>query len=125
MDKIKARESGVTLVELIIVIVIVGICFISIMSLFVNALRINMENEVRTVATTLAHGKMEEILQTEDYSNTGPSSFSSPFGDYKYEVTVKEWDLADSNSNTTGEIVEVKVSHNLIENVKMRTLFTN
>lgn len=135
MDKIKTRESGVTLVELIIVIVIVGICFISVMGLFVNALRINMENEVRTIATSLAHGKMEEVLQKKDFDSMDDNfdgksgTFNSPFSDYSYKINWNYVEKTDLNNSVVGpteyKAVEVIVKHNLIENVEMRTLFTD
>lgn len=128
--KPQTEQTGFTLIELIIVIVVVGICFISIMSLFAEGLNKNITNEIRTVATSLAEGKMEEVLQNSFASITNESgSFDVPFSDYSYQVSWNYVESTDLDTPVEGPTeyknVRVSVSHNLIEDVVLTTLISD
>lgn len=124
------RNSGMTLIELIIVIVIVSICFFSIMSVFMQALNQNFTNEIKTTATFLAEEKMEEILYTDfDKLSEEEGQFSSPFSDYQYRITwdyVEKSDLdASVEGSTEYKNVKVYVNHSAIDEVILTTLFSD
>jgi len=123
-------QQGFTLIELVIVIVVVGICFISVMSLFTESLHKNVTNEIITVATSLAEGKMEEVI-SDGFSgiSNDSGSFSSPFSDYSYQVNwyyVNPDNLDVSVEGPTDyKNVKVIVSHNLIGDITLTTLLSD
>lgn len=124
------KNSGMTLIELIIVIVIVSICFFSIMSVFMQALNQNFTNEIKTTATFLAEEKMEEILYTDfDKLSEEEGQFSPPFSDYQYRITwdyVEKSDLdASVEGSTEYKNVKVYVNHSAIDEVILTTLFSD
>ena len=64
------RAAGVTLVELIIAIVVVGIALASIMSVFVVTTQHSADPMVRVQAQILAEGYLDEVLLKKFYDTT-------------------------------------------------------
>jgi prepilin-type N-terminal cleavage/methylation domain-containing protein len=56
------NEKGMTLIELMVVCVIMGIAFLGLVGIFPLGMQNLNESRMRTVATDLAQEKMEELL---------------------------------------------------------------
>lgn len=84
------KRRGASLVELMIASVIIVSCVLLLLGMFsAGTIRIR---QARVLATSsfLAKQKMEEVLTEKELtSSEGP--FASPFSDYKYKVSVKEY----------------------------------
>ena len=57
------NEEGMTLVELLVVCVILGIAFLGLAGIFPLGMKNLNQSRLRTVATDLAQQKMEELLK--------------------------------------------------------------
>ena len=66
----RARSAGVTLVELLIAIVVVGIALAAIMSVFVVTTQHSADPMTRVQAQILAEGYLDEILLKKFYDTT-------------------------------------------------------
>jgi type IV pilus assembly protein PilV len=89
-DMTQASNSGFTLLEILIAIVILSIGLLGMASLTVGIINGNKFSADVTMATTLAQDKMEDIRRT-DYSAVGSETkapLSSPYNQYKQEVAV-------------------------------------
>jgi len=129
MSMATQHESGFTLLEVLIAIVILSIGLLGMASLTVGILNGNRFSNDMTTATTLAQQKMETIRREarDDYA-TKPLSeakavLPSPNDEYKREVTVT------NNSPATGmKTVIVKVywggSSKEDHNVEVSTILT-
>lgn len=62
MMSLLRNDKGMTLVELLVVCVIVGIAFMGLVGIFPLGMRNLNQSKMRTVATDLAQQKMEELL---------------------------------------------------------------
>ena len=93
MRKILNQESGFTMIEAILALVITLIGAAFIISVFLAGTRFNAESEDRTVATSIAQLKVEEIMNTRfryityDHPPAGETSFTSKPQDNPYWAT--------------------------------------
>ena len=63
MIRLLRNEQAMTLVELLVVCVVVGIAFMGLAGIFPLGMKNLSESRMRTVATDLAQQKMEELLR--------------------------------------------------------------
>ena len=65
------KNDGFTLIEIIIVIVLMGIILPPIITMVIQGVRSSALAELRTVASHVAQGKMEQITRDKMISNSG------------------------------------------------------
>lgn len=125
-------QSGFTLFEVVISMVIISICIFSVALMFQESLRGSVELRFMTQATALAEEKMEEIsrLGYAGVSNVASDYFPSPFSDYSYRVTVHCVQAANLDTSvdpivTEYKNVEVKVTKVNQAPVIINSLLTN
>ena len=120
-------KSGFTLIELIMVILILGICFLPIAVLFQNVSIKFAQSEIIQVATSLAEAKMQEIssLRFSSVVNSGPTAFSGDFNKYSYQVRL-DTAIVDSTPYPIDRYkkVDVDVYHKFIGGVRLTSIIT-
>ena len=81
-------EKGYFLVELVIVVVIIGICIVPIAIALGEGAYQAHTNEIKSVGISLAEAKMEEMFNKSFLAvgNVSQTSFLTPFSAYSYEV---------------------------------------
>lgn len=125
----KRKTEGFSLVELVIAIVILGICLPSLALLFSQVMKTYGEPEVMQVATALAEQKMEEVtsLRYSDIVDDGPTAFTGNFSNYTWQVIVSAvpTSLANDPAMDDYKKIEVAVSSNIIGSVTLTTIVTN
>lgn len=84
------RDSGFTLLEVLIAIVILSIGLLGMASLTVGIINGNKFSNEMTTATTLGQDKMEDIRKNgySGVTNEIKATLASPYNEYKREVTV-------------------------------------
>ncbi len=126
------RKSGFTLVELIVSIIVISICFLSVALMYQEVLRGAFQTRMLSTATALAEEKTEEIL-SKGYSGVGnvvSTTFPSPFGGYSFQVTVHcvasgNLDTSVDPTATEYKNVQVKVTHSSIADIPLTSLIAN
>ncbi len=122
---------GLTLVELILTIIIIAICFIPVSVIYQQVLGNAHRTRVIAVAESLASSKLDEVLGDgfASVSDESSTSFSSPFTDYSYEVEVDYVAAADLTTAVVGPTeykrIEVKVTHSEIGTMTLTSLLTS
>ena len=120
-----SNQTGFTLVELALTVIIVGICFMSLVAVFSTSLVGSSDSEHITIATFLAQEKMEQILADKNgrgYSYIVNSNYPAedPVPGYPgYSRSVVITEVSDY------KIVVVRVSHLDSSDVELTTEVTN
>ena len=120
-----SNQTGFTLIELVLTVIIVGICFLSLVAVFSTSLVGSSDSEHTTIATFLAQEKMEQILADKNgrgYGYIVNSSYpaENPVPGYPgYSRSVIIAEMSDY------KIVVVKVSHPESPDVELTTEVTN
>ncbi len=104
-------KSGFTIIELVAVIVILGICLAPIGAMFYTIMEKYARPEAIQVATALAEGEIERVtgLTFASVANEGPTAFVD-FPNYTYQVIVSV--LAGQPDTSEYKKVEVRVVNN-------------
>jgi len=126
-------KRGYTLIELIISIAIIAVCIAGIASVYQNVLMGGVRGKIRSTACALAEEKADEVLRLgfSGIGSDGPTDFSTPFGDYSYEVDVIDVqppDLdtpVDPPTNTGYKNVTVSVTHDQAGTYSISSLLTD
>ena len=94
------NKPGMTLVEVIIGLVIMGIAFYSLIAVFATLAPRTAVIENITKKTYLAQEKMEEYLANSftNIISVDATSFQAPFSNYKYKIIVTN--VASTELNT-------------------------
>jgi prepilin-type N-terminal cleavage/methylation domain-containing protein len=115
MSKMRIRNlnSGFTLVELVAVIVVLGVCLAPIGIMFHEVMIKHATPETIQVATALAEGEMERVtgLAFGSVANAGPTAFAN-FPNYTWQVVVSN--LSGESDQTEYKQVEVRVINSTI-----------
>ena len=124
--------KGFTLIETIISIVVIGIAFMGLLSLFTAVYTNAVRDEVMTIATMLSKGEIERVkgLSFADVSNENrdsPVSFGGNFSNYSWQVRVDvvPVSIASDAGMTNYKQAEARVSNNMIGYVSLKTIVTN
>lgn len=116
------RKRGITLIELCVFILLVGICALPIIMMLNYSLRSSATELIMTTAIGLAEGKMEELIGKDFYAlreeyrgytgnTTGDQFFvgTAPINSYKYNVTIKPINPAYLGTDFADTAAEVTV----------------
>jgi len=93
-----AAQSGLTLAEIIMFILIAGISYVTLIQVFSFAQAKSMEGEARTVMTSLAIERME-IVRSKRYDEHTTPGWSSTLGPDSGELTEAQFDDCDDYQN--------------------------
>jgi len=135
MHAITARDKnllspvgGMTLIEIVLVIVLVSIAIVPLCTMYAQGVRGAIEMDYGTVANCLAAEKIEEI-KTLAFASVGNSSgsFPAPFNDYAFSITVQyvNADFTVSAGSTNYKRVTVTVTHPSGINLALTTVMSN
>ena len=105
--------TGFTIIELVVVIVVLGVCLAPVGAMFYTIMAKYAEPEAIQVATALAEGEMERVtgFAFENVADAGPTTFSN-FPNYTWEVIVST--LAGEADQSEYKQVEVRVVNSSI-----------
>lgn len=98
----KINKSGLTLVEVIISLAILGIIIIPLSSLFLNSVKNNVRSEDQLKANQLAQEKMEEIMHKNVLSNASDTETED---DFTIAYSIEDMAGYGGVANTTGTLV--------------------
>ena len=109
------RRAGFSLIEMVIAIVIIGIAFYALISVFITVAPRNVNVEDITKATHLAFEKMEEttVKNFTGVATVSATSFTGDFSQFQYQVVV------DYVTSTEPDVVAVGATS--YKRVKVRT----
>ncbi len=120
-------KKGFTIIELIIVIIVLGICFAPIAVLFRNVSIKYATSEIMQIATALAEQEMERVtsLRFSSVIAEGPTLFTGNFSNYSYQVRVSTATIgAVSYPQNRYKRVDLDVSSGIIGRVRLTTIVT-
>ncbi|MBI5699931.1 type II secretion system protein [Candidatus Saganbacteria bacterium] len=124
------RKTGFSLVELIIAVVVIGIAFYALISVFITVAPRNVNVEDITKATHLAFEKMEEttVKPFTSVASVSATSFTGDFSNFQYQVimnyvTSSEPDVLAPGA-TSYKRVKVRTWGGLSGTVELVTLVT-
>ena len=106
-----ANEKGMTLIELMVVCVVIGIAFVGLAGIFPLGMQNINESRLRTVATDLAQEKMEELL---DLSPTAADLTAGTHTDANNPVRStfnRFWTVTDNDPVADMKRIEVRVTY--------------
>jgi len=112
--RIHNTKTGFTIIELIAVIVILGVCLAPISVLFYNVMSKLAEPEAIQVATALAESEMERVtgIAFASVVDEGPTAFTN-FPDFTYQVTVST--LSGESDTSRYKQVEMAVVNSVLD----------
>lgn len=125
-------KRGYTLIELIVSIAIIAVCIAGIASVYQNVLQRGVRGKIMTTACALAEEKADEVLRLgfSGIGSDGPADFSSPFGDYSYQVVVinvqpPDLDTSVGSTDTGYKKVTVNITHDQAGTYGISSLLTD
>lgn len=82
------KRTGFSLIEMIIAIVVIGIAFYALISVFITVAPRSVNVEDLTKATHLAFEKLEEttVKSFPTIASAGPAYFAGDFSQFQYQV---------------------------------------
>jgi len=127
MKKLKSYA----LVELVLVIVVAGIAIPGVMYMFNQLARKSINDEAMFVATMLAEGELERVVEQNfanvaDQNRNSPVSFGANFSGYKWQIRVDAVPVALANDPGMAQYkqVEARVTSDIIGDVSLKTVVT-
>jgi prepilin-type N-terminal cleavage/methylation domain-containing protein len=121
--------KGFTLIETVISIIIIGISFMGLLSIFTAVYKNAVYDETLMVSAMLAGAEMERVRAlsfsgTDDENRDSPEAFSGNFSNYKWQVRVDPVPLgiAGDPAKANYKQVEVRVSNNIAGQVSLKTI---
>jgi prepilin-type N-terminal cleavage/methylation domain-containing protein len=98
-------KKGMTLIEVIMAMVIIGIAFYTLIALYITLAPRNVLVENINKKISLAQEKIEEYLSRpfSKVTSVSPATITTPsFGQYKYSIVVTYVATSDLNTSVTG-----------------------
>jgi len=125
--KNKFNSNGLTLIEVIITLAILGVVVTPLMSMFITSQKINRESEMKYNAIQLAQEQMEEIKADNTLDVSSGSGYTGADGDYEKSLNDDGYRL-DIGINKSEEVeledvdtVEVPDTFDQVYNVAVST----
>lgn len=125
--KNKFNSNGLTLIEVIITLAILGVVVTPLMSMFITSQKINRESEMKYNAIQLAQEQIEDIKADNTLDVSSGSGYTGVDGDYEKSLNDDGYRL-DININKSEEVeledvdtVEVPDSFDQVYNVAVST----
>lgn len=116
-------DGGITLVDVVVSIAVLGCLIVPLMTLFVMSARINRESNKEFMSLLAAQKYIEEILATQ-YIDTSKYVFNSEMGFYEREVSQTEGEyeayikISQRRANLLIVDVLIKDEGEIINNLK-------
>jgi len=85
------KNRGLTILEIIIILAIMGIAIPTILAAFGRIVATGADAQSAVVAANLAEEKMEEIIKGKRFSeivSSGPADFTTPYATYNFQIAV-------------------------------------
>jgi prepilin-type N-terminal cleavage/methylation domain-containing protein len=124
--------KGFTLIETIISIVIIGIAFMGLLSIFTAVYKNAVYDETLTVSAMLAGAEMERVRAlsfagVDDENRDSPEAFTGIFSNYRWQVRLDPVPVAIANDPAMADYkqVEVRVSNDIAGQVSLKTIVAN
>lgn len=124
------KRKGFSLVEMIIAMVVIGIAFYALISVFITVAPRNVNLEYLTKATHLAFEKMEEttVKPFTSIVSQSATSFTGDFSQFQYQVIMNYVTAAEPDTlaggSTSYKRVKVRTWGGLSGVVELTTLVT-
>lgn len=125
-------QSGITLVELVIFIIVVAIVSMPLSVILKNTLSETVLPEHYTIASSLARKEVENVvnLQFSTITDVAETSYTGNFSQYSYEISVDNVAGDDLNTpvaddSTDYKRVEITIKRSGFPDVAVVTLITN
>jgi len=128
------NKRGLTLLEIIIIIAIIGLAVPAILTAFARLVATGADAKTVQIATNLASQEMEQMIKGKKFVNivsAGQTDYTGDFSQYNYQIIVEYVNPSDLNTPVAGptDFKRVKVvvtKDNLAGfNVTLTTLITN
>lgn len=118
--QIKFRQSGITIVELVILIVIIGIITPTLAVVITNAMRNTVLPEYYTTASGLAKMEIERVTNQRfsEIEADGPNNYPGSLSAYSYQISVVE-------SPPDYKTIEITIRRAGFSDVTVVTMATN
>lgn len=113
------NNSGLSFIELLFTISILGVIMISLTPLFINAIEVNKKSESLYKATLLAQGYMENIKATD---NITVGEVVENLGDFQVKIEIEEIDTYSDSFYKV--IIEIFQGHELLERLEGYKIIT-
>jgi prepilin-type N-terminal cleavage/methylation domain-containing protein len=105
------NQEGMTLIEMMVVCVIMGIAFLGLVGIFPLGMQNLNESRMRTVATDLAQEKMEELLDLSSIAaDLTAGSHTDPNNPVRSTFD-RFWNVTDDDPIADMKRIEVRVTY--------------
>lgn len=105
------NEKGMTLIELMVVCVVIGIAFLGLAGIFPLGMQNINESRMRTVATDLAQEKMEELLELSPVDTDLTAGTHSDANNPVRSTFNRFWTVTDNDPVPDMKRIEVRVTY--------------
>ena len=124
--------KGFTLIETVIGIIVLGIIALGLFATFTGVFTKAVQDEVISVATSLAKGELERTARLSFASvvsqNAGsPVSFGGNFTNYSWQIVVNAVPVAIASDAGMAQYkqVESRVTNPMVGDISLKTIVTN
>lgn len=121
------RTSGLTLIEAVIALAVLGIALAAIIPAFTNYVRVNTNSEVRTGAISAGQQALESLRQRTfaNWPESGSTEITSS-GDRDYEVAISYCFQGELDCLSEGQMrhVKLEVRHGGKVRYELETIYT-
>jgi prepilin-type N-terminal cleavage/methylation domain-containing protein len=105
------NEKGMTLIELMVVCVVIGIAFLGLAGIFPLGMQNINESRMRTVATDLAQEKMEELLELSPVDTDLTAGTHTDANNPVRSTFDRFWTVTDNDPVPDMKRIEVRVTY--------------
>lgn len=129
------KKSGVTLVELVVLIIVASIILLPLSAIITEAIRKTLVPEHYGIASRLAIREMEQVVSKNfgdiAIATTGPNNYTGNFSQYTYKIKVDYVNPGALNTpvlvpdNNDYKRIEITISRTGFEDISLVSLVTN